>query len=214
MDIQNNYHIKSPVTIVANGDYPTNKTPLDILKKSNFIIACDGAADSLVKNNQFFDLVIGDLDSVSEDILNNNNIKKIKIEDQSENDLRKCIKFLLNNNIKKFNIIGCTGKREDHTIGNIFSILELNNDFKATIYTDNGIFNIIDTHTEISSKNGQQISLFTTDKTIKITTFGLKYNIKEECLSSLFYGTLNESIDDKINIKISHGKILIFQNHL
>ena len=75
-------------------------------------------------NKQFFDLVIGDLDSVSDNILNNNSIKKIKIEDQSDNDLRKCIKFLLNNNIKEFNIIGCTGKREDHTIGNIFSILD------------------------------------------------------------------------------------------
>ena len=214
MNIQKNYHIKSPVTIVANGDYPSNKIPLNILKQSNFIIACDGAADSLLKNKQFFDLVIGDLDSVSDNILNNNSIKKIKIEDQSDNDLRKCIKFLLNNNIKEFNIIGCTGKREDHTIGNIFSILELKNDFKAIIYTDTGIFNIIDTKTKVSSKKGQQISLFAIDKTIKITTKGLKYNIKEKSLSTLFYGTLNESNNEKIDIKISHGKILIFQNYL
>ena len=214
MNIQKNYHIKSPVTIVANGDYPSNKIPLNILKQSNFIIACDGAADLLFKNKQFFDLVIGDWDSVSNNILNNNSIKKIKIEDQSDNDLRKCIKFLLNNNIKEFNIIGCTGKREDHTIGNIFSILELKNDFKAIIYTDTGIFNIIDTKTKVSSKKGQQISLFAIDKTIKITTKGLKYNIKEKSLSTLFYGTLNESNNEKIDIKISHGKILIFQNYL
>jgi len=214
MDIMKNHIIKLPATIVADGDYPSKKIALNVLKKSNFIIACDGAANSLIKKNQKIDLIIGDMDSIKLNIATNKNIKKIHIKDQTENDLRKAINFLTENNIKTFNILGATGKREDHTIGNIFSILELKNNFDATIYTDYGTFKTINKSQKIESKEGQQISFFATDKTIKLKTKGLKYNFNNDSITTMFYGTLNESKDKCIDIKLSHGKILIFQNYL
>ena len=41
----------------------------------------------------------------------------------------------------------------------------------------------------------------------------LKYALKNECLPNLYYGTLNESISDEFQINISHGSILVYQNH-
>ena len=42
--------IEIPVVIVANGDFPTNKIPLELIKRSKTIIACDGAADTIIKD--------------------------------------------------------------------------------------------------------------------------------------------------------------------
>ena len=123
INYMNKLQIRQPVTIIANGNFPCHKIPLDILKKSNTIIACDGAADKLIKNNYSPDVIIGDMDSISNNKIHLNKI--IEEKDQTDNDLRKAIKYTINNNIHKIDIIGATGLREDHTIGNLITILLL-----------------------------------------------------------------------------------------
>ena len=119
----------------------------------------------------------------------------------------------MNNNIKDISIVGATGKREDHMLGNIFSLLNYK-DLNIRLFTDTGFFTCIHNDQKIESFKGQQVSLFTADKTIKITSSSLKYNFNDIAICSLFYGTLNESINDFFEIKTSHGKLLMFQSYL
>ena len=209
----NKLEIRQPVSIIANGNFPYHEIPLKILDKSKTIIACDGAANILDLKKYKIDYIIGDLDSIESSNINKYKNKIINKPAQTNNDLRKAIMLLYNNKVKTFSILGATGKREDHTIGNIFSIYELYDDLNATIYTDNGTFKCINTSTEIKSYKGQQVSLFSNDKTIKITSNNLMYNFKSTSISNLFYGTLNESISDSFILNISHGKLLIYQNY-
>lgn len=51
--------------IVANGEFCTHEIPLKTLKNADFIIACDGAANSLIKYNTEPNVIIGDLDSLN-----------------------------------------------------------------------------------------------------------------------------------------------------
>ena len=207
-----NIEISKPVCIVANGEFPSAINPLNILKESKTIIACDGAVDKLIKNKYRCDIIIGDLDSISNKV-KNSNMNIIQIKDQSKNDLRKIIDLLCSLNINEFSIIGATGYREDHTIGNIFSILDYNNDIDVKIYSDYGVFSCIKDNLKVKSFKGQQISLFATDKKIKITSSNLKYNFNYNSLYSLYSGTLNESLGSYFNIQISHGSLLVFQTY-
>ena len=201
---------KKSVTIIANGQFPFHDIPLTILSNTEFIISCDGATDSLLKKGYKPNLIIGDLDSISEKSRKLYKEKIILNSNQSENDLRKAINHSIELGFKKINIVGATGLREDHTIGNIFSIIKYpESDIK--IYTDSGLFRVIKDNQSVKSFQGQQISIFSPDNTIKITTSGLKYNINKNTLSTLFYGTLNESLKQKISFKLSHGNIMIFQ---
>ena len=59
--------LKNPLVIVANGTFPTHNTTIEKIKKAAFILACDGATDSLIENGYTPNLIIGDLDSISED---------------------------------------------------------------------------------------------------------------------------------------------------
>tara|TARA_B100001113_G_C20834869_1_gene502729 strand:- start:60 stop:686 length:627 start_codon:yes stop_codon:yes gene_type:complete len=204
--------INKPLVIVANGEFPANPIPLNILNNAKHIIACDGAADKLIKSGYNPNIIIGDLDSISS--LNKEKYKDItaRVSNQSENDLRKAINYAQENNINKLSIIGASGGREDHLIGNIFSLFKYPS-ICIKIFTDNGLFRLINNSKELKSFEGQKVSIFTTDNTIKIRTKGLKYNFNNSNISSLFYGTLNKSIKDIISFKISHGSLLIYQSY-
>ena len=205
--------LEFPIVIVANGAFPTHKEPINILNNSNTIIACDGAADKLLKNNYVPNVIIGDLDSISLNIKKIHQDKIIKVEDQSNNDLQKAIDFVIANKVNSINIIGATGLREDHQIGNIFSILDYDDNINIKIYTDYGIFKRVFKNSKFSSYVGQKISLFNIDNTIKIKSNGLKYNINKSYISTIYSMTLNESISKNINFNLSHGKLLIFQKY-
>ena len=204
--------LKNPLVIVSNGDFPTHPIPLDKINNSECILACDGATNTLVDKGYIPNIIIGDLDSISKKNKDKFSDRLIEIKDQSENDLRKAINYAMNNNIKNITIVGASGKREDHTIGNIFSLLNYK-DLNIRLFTDTGFFTCIHKDQKIESFKGQQVSLFTADKTIEITSNNLKYNFNSNTISTLFYGTLNECINNFFEIEISHGCLLLFQNY-
>ena len=115
-------------------------------------------------------------------------------------------------NIFDISIIGASGKREDHMIGNIFSLLDYK-DLNIKLFTDKGFFSCIHQNQTIESFNGQQVSIFSVDPTIKITSENLKYNFNHSSISTIFLGTLNESTSGNFKFKISHGSLLIFQTY-
>ena len=204
--------LKNPLVIVANGEFPTHSIPLQILNKATSILACDGAANILVEKGYIPDIIIGDLDSLSDENKTKYNNRIMIEENQSQNDLRKAINYAKKNNIDSISIIAAAGKREDHTIGNIFSLLNYK-DINIKIYTDTGIFSCIHKDQNIESFKGQQVSIFTEDTTIKIASNNLKYNFNKNTISNIFIGTLNESLSDSFQLSISHGSLLIFQTY-
>ncbi len=200
--------------LVANGDFPTHPTPLQYLKHASTIICCDGATDLCSQNGFKPDAIIGDLDSISSQSKNKFESICTFLPDQNENDLRKSIKWAEDNDIKQLIIVGVSGKREDHSIGNIFSILQFKTNLIIKIVTDYGEFLVLNKNKNIiDSFVGQQISIFTTDDSIKFTSEGLKYVLENTSLPFLYSGTLNESLSDNITLTLSHGKALIFKTH-
>ena len=204
--------LKNPLVLVANGEFPTHSIPLQILNEATSILACDGAANTLVEKGYIPDIIIGDLDSLSDENKTKYNNRIILEENQSDNDLRKAINYSIKNNINTISVLGASGKREDHTIGNIFSLLDYK-DINIKIYTDTGIFSCIHKDQNIESFKSQQVSVFTEDTSIKVTSNNLKYNFNNNTVSSIYIGTLNESLYDFFELGISHGSLLIFQTY-
>ena len=202
--------LKNPLTIVANGDFPKHKIPLMVLKNSNTIIACDGATNALSEHMYTPNIIIGDLDSISTE--NKNKYSNMIIEEinQSKNDLRKAIDYCSSNNIKNISILSATGKREDHTIGNIFSLSKYCSKIDLKIFTKTGRFVCINKDTEFKSFKGQQVSFFTLNNKTKFSTKGLKYNFNRNSISTIFYGTLNESNGEVFQIKTNNDCVIIF----
>ena len=204
--------IKNPLVIVANGEFPTHSIPIEILENSTSILACDGATNQLVQNGYTPNMIIGDLDSISKNYRIKFENIIIKKANQNSNDLRKAINYALDNNIMDISIIGASGKREDHIIANIFSLLYYK-DLNIKLFTDEGCFSCIHESKNIESFKGQQVSIFSIDQTIRITSNNLMYNFNQSPISTIYSGTLNESTSDNFKLKISHGSLLIFQTY-
>ncbi len=197
----------SQVVIIGNGEFPTTSLPLTILQNATNIILCDGAANSYIKTGRNFDLIIGDGDSVSEEIKQNFKSKIIIDKDQETNDQTKAIKHLYNKGITDISIIGATGKREDHSIGNISLLIDyMQQGINVKIFTDYGVFVPLDGCIKIRVKQKQQISIFNLNCTT-MSAVGLKYQIRP--FNALWQGTLNEALDSEININ-ANGQYILY----
>ena len=202
--------IQGPVIILADGDFPSHLISLGKLQDAQTIICCDGSVNNLVKNKMEPHYILGDMDSIDDNLKNKYRDKIIELPGQDENDLRKAIVWVESHGAKKAAILGATGKRDDHTLANIFTLLQYPSQLEMTIYTDHGIFSVAENKKTFDSFTGQQISLFATDKSIEITSNNLKYNFTNNTISTLYNGTLNESISDFF--KIQDYIILIFKS--
>jgi len=134
----------------------------------------------------------------------------IEKKSQDENDLRKALKWLDENGYSDITILGATGLRDDHSIANVFSILDQDFKFEVRIITDYGTFQIVKDKIEVASFKGQSVSLFAAKKNVKITTHGLKYRMKSGLLNHIYSGALNKSISSSFTVSCDGGNILLY----
>ncbi len=191
---------KVSTIILANGAFPKSKHLLDLLDDCKQIICCDGAVNKLIESGRKPSIIIGDLDSVSKKYKDQFQDILIPISDQNTNDLTKAINWCTAQNIDEVIIMGATGEREDHTIGNIALLTEYHKKIKVKIITDNGVFIPISESTTFNCKPGQQVSIFSLDPNTELTSTGLKYPLQKLALKAWWMGTLNEATSDKFTI--------------
>ena len=146
--------------VLANGEYPASPLPLKILAEAPYVVCCDGGADEYIRRGHTPDVIIGDGDSLSDE--NRRKFGHIlhRISDQETNDQTKAVNFLLAKGKRRIAIIGATGKREDHTLGNISLLIDyLRAGADVRTYTDYGIFIPCRGTRTFPSHPGQQVSI-------------------------------------------------------
>ncbi len=197
--------------VLANGSFPVHTIPLQRLDHASRVICCDGAAESLLAYGREPDVIVGDLDSLPAALATRFAAKVLHKPDQETNDLTKAVKLCVGEQIEAITILGATGKREDHTVGNLGLLAEYTEWLDAEMVTDYGIFRVMrDTRTFASSR-GQQISVVSLTPGVPVTAQGLKYPIEQRCLTALWQGTLNEAVDDVVTLSCHGGRLLVFQ---
>ena len=205
-----NYSNHKNIVLLANGEFPTHDIPLKILKKVNYIVCCDGSADSLIQSGKSPNIIIGDLDSINPEIKSSYLKNIISIKDQNDNDFRKALDWISTNiKLKKLYILGSTGLREDHAIGNLTTFLYNKFEFEIEILTDTGIFHTINSNKSIKAFKGQCISIFSINPNQKIYTTGLKYELTNNTLKTLYSGTLNLATQNNITIQTELGNPIL-----
>ena len=196
--------------IVAGGESPTATVPLDVLHNAPYVVCCDGAADRYIATGHTPDAIVGDGDSISAE-----NREKYAhllhiIAEQETNDQTKAVRFLMEQGKQRIAIVGATGLREDHTIGNISLLVEYARmGCNVCSFTDYGIFIPCNGTTIHKCHKGQQVSIFSI--TAKdLSAEGLRYPIYD--FNNWWQGTLNECSGDKFTINAT-GWYLLFINY-
>ena len=211
---------KKHVVILADGNFPQTAYPLSLLHKADVIICCDGAIVKLLKyTNLQANYIVGDMDTLDQE--NKSRFKDIihHNPDQETNDQTKVFHFALTLSPTRISILGATGGREDHTLGNISLLAEYTRELEylpfepaIEIVTDYGVFNSYSDSCTVESAPGEQVSIFAFDPTLKIKSAGLKYPTDSVTFDLWWKATLNESLSNKFSLELSHpSRILIFR---
>ena len=131
------------LVIVADGTFPTHPLPLATLRDADLIIACDGAAKTLLHAGFMPHCVVGDLDTLEQEIQQQLKDRLEHETEQETNDLSKAFRSALRkmSAADTLTILGATGKREDHTLGNLSLLADFAGQHrKIRLLTDHGTF--------------------------------------------------------------------------
>ena len=200
----------TPATlIIANGRYPEHPLPLSLIREATYIVCTDGAANDFIARGGLPHAIVGDCDSISPE--NRERFAPIihQSADQETNDLTKSVHFCVAQGFRELVIVGGTGKREDHTLGNISLLAEYQQMARVVMVTNWGRFTPISGNTTFQSFRGEQVSVFAIDP-VALTTQGLKYPLQQRVLTNWWQGTLNESLGDHFSIE-TDGRVIVFQ---
>lgn len=204
------------IVILAAGDFPRAEAPLRALHEADLRICCDSAAEALVAYGLEPDRIVGDLDSLSPALQARYAAILTRVAEQDDNDLTKAFHVALTLHPSRITILGATGRREDHTLGNVSLLLDYVREAACPveILTDYGRFTAICDSATLPSVPGQQISIFAFDNSLKIKSAGLKYPTGQVRFDTLWKATLNEAISETFTLTLSHpcGVLLFFAN--
>lgn len=196
----------------------------EIIKKEkfDFIIAVDNGLKILDENNITPNIIVGDFDTASQELINKykekNDIEIREfnpIKDNTDTDI--AVKVAIEKNATEICILGATGTRIDHVIGNIHILKNaLDRNVKCVILDENNEIELIKNKTVIfkSCNDKKYISLIPLTESVEnITLRGFKYNLTNGNLkigSSL--GISNEIIEEKAEIKFEKGILIVIRS--
>lgn len=180
--------------ILAAGDFPKRGgEPYRLLASARCVVACDGAADAYRREfGRWPDAVVGDLDSASAAARG----RAVRIPDQDTNDLSKAISWCRSHCCGDPVILGATGKREDHTIGNIYRALEAG----VRVVTDFGEFLPVRGTVRFRTWKGAGVSVFTSDPRAKMSSRGLRWKLDGLRFSNAWCATLNRASSETVEV--------------
>lgn len=103
--------------IAVNGDMP--QALHAAAEQADLVIACDGAAAQLLERNIVPDIIAGDMDSLPADLQEKYRDITARFSCQETNDQTKAFRTALGKGADSITVVGITGRREDHALGNL-----------------------------------------------------------------------------------------------
>ncbi len=202
--------------VVACGSFPENAALRALMKSAPRIIACDGAVKNLHEHGIEPTAVVGDMDSLTDEMRRRYADRLHRVAEQETNDLSKAVRFAHSEGCRRLLILGATGLREDHTLGNISLLMDYAPMFeRVEMRSDYGRFIPLMQTTTLPCVRGQQISIFSMSHSGEITTEGLRWRITRRKLTAWWQGTLNEALADEFTLILSpSARVIVYLNNI
>jgi len=181
--------------ILAQGDFPRRGGPAwTLLASAKRVVACDGAATAYRRRfGRWPDVIVGDLDSLR-------SAKGapcvVRVDDPDTNDLTKALHYCRQRKWRDLVIVGATGRREDHTLGNVFRALEAG----VPIVTDTGVFRPVNGKASFRVRKDAGVSVFAPDPKTRMTSRGLRWPLDGVRFANLYCATLNRTSQTRFTV--------------
>ena len=192
--------------IICGGECRTEKIPRKIFENS-YVIAADSGYDTARKLGVTPDLLVGDMDSISE-IPTGVEIYRVKAE-KDDTDTMLDISIAKERGAREIILVGGGGGRLDHLLSNVFMLESLADEgIRHRMYDGtNEVFVLSNGEATLENRSGY-FGLIALEDSV-VTAIGCKYPLSEATLKrTLPYAVSNEVTDTESKIKV-RGKVIV-----
>ena len=200
---------QEPALIIANGASCSEELMGQLLEWSPLVIVLDSAIERVLELGIKVDVLLCDFDrgfNPEYYLEKQYPLEIVHTPNQDKTDLEKAFDYLIEKGHKAVNVIWATGKRADHTITNITSIVKFRNQLKIVLLDDHSkIFLLPNTFEKWYTKN-TPISLIPIGEVTVRHSKNLFYPLENHSLTiGDKTGSSNHVTEDGI-VSISHEK--------
>ena len=201
------------VVILGDGLFPTQPYPLFLLDSADAVVCCDGALEKLLAHNPSArpSAVIGDMDSLPSELQEKYASLIVRVAEQDDNDQTKAMRYVLETwpEATDITILGSTGLREDHTIGNLGLLMEYTRMFqlgerRVSAVSDYGTAFAITDSCDLHLGEGRRISIFSADNSLSVSSQGLEWPLDHVVFDAWWKATLNRTTEPIVSLHFNH----------
>tara|TARA_B100000212_G_C27313739_1_gene506950 strand:+ start:76 stop:801 length:726 start_codon:yes stop_codon:yes gene_type:complete len=205
--------VVSRVLIVGNAKPEQLSKWQNLIDNCEVIIACDGAMHNCVNSNISVDFLIGDMDSISSEMLDHaktNNVKILAITDQGNSDLSKALNFARSLKPMSIDIIGADGGQSDHQFANYLTLFE--SPKNVCLHLDDSIVLAVTNANPVlySIENNRLFSVFSIGPSSGVTITGAEWELDNASMNPNSLGLHNRTASEEISITCETGNLLVF----
>lgn len=185
----------------------------------SFLLVVDGALELTHSLGIQPDYIIGDFDTVSEEILEfyDKNIILRHLPEKDQTDTELAVETAIGLQCEEIDFLGAVGSRLDHSLANIFLLQRLlKQKVEGVIWNECNKLYLKETSFRVKKKEakGEFLSLLPLTQMVEeVTLLGVKYPVKNRT----FYredtlGVSNEIIDEEAVINFSRGIFIVVES--
>ena len=199
--------------IIANGQKENKTFIKSLAKESDFILALDGGADTALKAGIMPNLVIGDLDSISEKAKNKIGTEKLlKVARQDNTDLEKGLDFARYFKVPNITIICAQGGRLDFTLSNFSSVFNYIDKAEIVFKTSTCDIYPLKKSSKFECKKESKVSLVPMGTTKNLTLKDLKYTLENATFKIGQTAVSNIALKNTFEVSFTKGQLLVIIN--
>jgi thiamine pyrophosphokinase len=199
--------------IIANGEPPKKQRLQALAREATMIICADGGADIARKFDLAPNAIVGDLDSIhAETLVKFHKVPTYQESDDQTTDLEKAVAWAIKAKYDHITVVGGTGKRLDHTVGNLGVVTKFYPDAVIRFVDDSGELTFVGRELKIDAKKGEVVSLIPLNRCEGVTTENLRYALDGETLElGVREGTSNVVTGSPVTVTVKKGQLLLYR---
>jgi thiamine pyrophosphokinase len=207
---------QEPALIIANGESCSLELLGQLLEWSPFVIVLDRAIERVIELEIKVDVLLGDFDRNFEPerfLEKQFPLTIVHTPNQDKTDLEKAYDYLIEKGHTAANVIWATGKRTDHTITNLTSLINYREHLKIVLLDDYSKVLLLPKHYQKWYPKNTILSLIPVGTVANISTQNLYYSLHNETLLLGYKtGSSNHVVEDGIvDIKYEKGDLLLME---
>lgn len=193
----------------------------DIRQKSLVLIAADAGMEFFYRNGIMPDIIVGDFDSAGgESLAYFRSQPEVRIQElnpvKDDTDTESAIRLAISMGAEQITLLGATGSRVDHVLGNIELLgIGLKAGVPIIIMDEKNRIRMIDRGITLkkSEQHGIYVSLLPyTERVEHLTLRGFKYPLTDATLTGFCsLGVSNEIVEEEAEIIFDRGILLVIE---